>query len=351
MKKYNFDEITERRGTDCLKHDCIEQRFGRDDLLPLWVADMDFKTPPFIIKALQDRLKHPVFGYTYPSEGYYDSIINWVEKLHGWKLQREWLNSMPGIVKGIAHAVNSLTREGDKVIIQPPVYHPFRLVPHGLKREVVYNPLRINANGEYEMDFDHLESIIDRKCRLFILSNPHNPAGIVWKKETLQQLAKICFKYRIPVVSDEIHAEMVYPGYTHHPFPTVCDEAIACSLTFMAPSKTFNIAGVIASYAIALNQSIRRAFFGYINEAEFNEMSLFSYIATTAAYTKEGDEWRRQMIDYVHDNVMFTDAFLKEHIPQIKMYMPNASFLVWLDCRKLGLSQIELNNLIVNKAK
>ncbi|MDR0844838.1 MAG: PatB family C-S lyase [Tannerella sp.] len=348
MEKYNFDEIIERRGTNCLKYDAIEERFGKPGLKPFWVADMDFRTPDFILDAMKKRLEHPVLGYTFPSDEYAGSIIRWLRDLHGWEVRRDWISYVPGIVKGIAFVVDYFTKKGDKVIIQPPVYHPFRLVAKNLKREVAYNPLKL-VNGEYEMDFEQLESIIDEKCKALILSNPHNPAGIVWKKETLQELARICFKHNIIVVSDEIHAEMVYPSFTHHPFPTVSDEAAACSITFAAPSKTFNIAGVVLSYAIVPNDALRKEFYAFMEAGEFNEGTIFSYIATIAAYT-HGAEWRTQLIDYVMKNVRFTDEFLKTHIPQIKVYPPQASFLVWLDCHDLGLKQKDLVSLFEDKA-
>ncbi|MDR2147830.1 MAG: PatB family C-S lyase [Tannerella sp.] len=348
MMQYNFDELIDRKGTDCQKFDMLEKYYGRDDLMSLWVADMDFRTPDFIVNALKQRCEHPVFGYTYLSDDYYDSIMNWVKGLHGWEIRREWLSYIPGIVRGIAYTLECFTKPGDKIIIQPPVYHPFRLVPEHMNREVVYNPLKL-VNGSYQMDFDQLESIIDEKCKILILSSPHNPAGVVWDKADLQQLAAICNRHNILVISDEIHAEMVYPQHVHHPFPTVSDEAAACSITFMAPSKTFNIAGIIASYCIIPDPKIRKRFYTFMRAGEFNEGSLFSYIATAAAYN-HGDEWRRQMIDYVMDNVKFTDDFLKTHIPSIKAYIPQASFLIWLDCRELGLSQKDLVDLFVNQA-
>ncbi|MDR2385342.1 MAG: PatB family C-S lyase [Tannerella sp.] len=347
--RYNFDEHIDRKGTDCIKFDLLNERYGREDLLPLWVADMDFRTPNFIVNALKKRCEHPVFGYTYPASDYYESIIDWVKALHNWEIERGWLSYIPGIVKGIAFVINHFTQSGDKVIIQPPVYHPFRFVPEYLKREVVYNPLKL-VNGCYQMDFDHLESVIDGQCKIMILSNPHNPAGMVWSKEVLQKLAHICLKHDILVVSDEIHAEMVYPKYTHYPFPTVSEEAASCSITFMAPSKTFNIAGIIASYSIIPDNKIRKEFYSFLKAGEFDEGSIFSYTATVAAY-RHGNEWRKQMIEYVMNNIKFIDSFLKCDMPQIKAYIPQASFLVWLDCRELELSQKELVNLFVNKAR
>ncbi len=348
MKHYNFDEIIERRGTDCVKFDQLKETFGNEALTPLWVADMDFRTPDFIVEALRERCEHEIFGYTFGSDEYYESIINWVRYKHDWAIQREWISYIPGIVKGIGFAIQCFTQKGDKVIIQPPVYHPFRIVPEKMGREVVYNPLKME-NGVYEMDFDQLESIIDERCKLLILCNPHNPGGIVWKKESLVRLAEICSRHGILVISDEIHAEMAYPQYKHRPFASVSEKAAACSATFMAPSKTFNIAGIVTSYAIVPDPRLREAFYSYLEAGEFNAGTIFAYTATTAAYTY-GAEWLQQMRMYVMENVRFVDDFLKLNIPKIKVYQPQASFLIWLDCRALGLGQPDLVSLFRDKA-
>lgn len=347
MKHYNFDEIIERRGTNCVKYDELKDYFGNENLVPLWVADMDFRTPDFIVDALKKRCEHEVFGYTFGSDDYYNSIINWVKYKHDWDIRREWLSYIPGIVKGIGFAVQCFTQPGDKVIIQPPVYHPFRLVPQHMHREVVYNPLKM-VDGVYRMDFEQLEAIIDG-CKMLILCNPHNPGGVVWEKSELQQLAEICAKHHVLVVSDEIHCEMTYPPYTHHPFASISDTAAAGSITFMAPSKTFNIAGIVTSYAIIPDEALRNQFYSFMEAGEFNAGTIFAYAATEAAYTY-GAEWLQQMRTYVVDNVRFVDNYLKDNIPQIKVYLPQASFLVWLDCSDMKLSQTELVDLFQNKA-
>lgn len=348
MKQYNFDEVTDRRGTNSVKYDNLKELCGRDDVLPLWVADMDFRTPDFIINALRKRLEHEILGYTFASDSYYNSIIEWVHYKHNWAIRREWISYIPGIVKGIGFAIRCFTRPGDKVIIQPPVYHPFRIVPESMGREVVYNPLR-TADGIYEMDFEQLEAVIDSRCKMLILCNPHNPGGIVWKKETLVKLAEICSRHNLLVISDEIHSEMAYPQFTHHPFATVSDEAARCSITFMAPSKTFNIAGIVTSYSIIPDDDIRKTFYDFLAAGELGDGTIFAYTATEAAYTY-GAEWLQQMRMYVVGNVRFVDDFLKRELPAIKAYPPQASFLVWLDCRALGLSQTELVSLFLDKA-
>ena len=348
MKQYNFDEVIERKGTNCIKYDALKERYGDDSLLPLWVADMDFKTPDFIINAIKKRCEHEVFGYTFGSDSYYESIINWVKYKHNWTIRREWISYIPGIVKGIAFVLQCFTKPGDKVIIQPPVYHPFRIVPESMGREVVNNPLKL-TDGEYEMDFEQLESVLDEKCKVLILCNPHNPAGIVWKKETLIKLAAICAKHNILVISDEIHAEMAYPQFIHHPFATVSEEAAHCSITFMAPSKTFNIAGIVTSYAIVPDDTLRKQFYGFLEAGEFNDGTIFAYTATEAAYTY-GAEWLQQMRIYITENVRFVDEYLKTNIPEIRVYQPQASFLIWLDCKALQLTQEELIDLFQHKA-
>ncbi|HNP90679.1 MalY/PatB family protein [Macellibacteroides fermentans] len=347
MKQYNFDEIVDRRGTNCIKVDALKARYGNPDLTPLWVADMDFRTPDFIVNALKERCNHEVFGYTFADDDYYNSIINWVDYKHNWKISRESLSYIPGIVKGIAFALQCFTNPGDKVLIQSPVYHPFRLVPEKMKRTVVYNPLKL-TEGVYQMDFEQLESVIEG-CKVLILCNPHNPAGIVWNKETLSKLADICARHGVLVISDEIHAELTYPQYPHLPFANASETAANISITFMAPSKTFNIAGIVTSYAIVPNPELRKEFYGFLEAGEYNDGTIFAYEATKAAYTY-GAEWLQQMRTYIMENVRFVDNFLKNKLPQIKAYEPQASFLIWLDCKGLGLSQPELTKLFKDKA-
>lgn len=349
MGKYNFDKVIDRRGTGALKLDVLAERYGRADLIPLWVADMDFETPDFITEALRKRLDHSLFGYTVEPADYWPAVMDWIREHHGWETKREWLTFIPGIVKGIGMVINVFVKEDEKVIIQPPVYHPFRLTPEGNKREVVYNPLRENEDGSYSMDFENLEKVADDKCRLLILSNPHNPAGITWDRETLRRLAEFCHKRGIIVISDEIHSDMALWDNKHIPFASVSDEAAACSITFGAPSKTFNIAGIVSSYAIVPDEKLRDKFYGWLIANELNDPTIFAPIATIAAFRK-GKEWRREMLDYVQANIDFVIDYCREHIPAIKPLRPQASFLVWLDCRGLGMNHEELVELFVEKA-
>lgn len=349
MKTYNFDEIIDRSGSGDLKHEALLPRWGRNDLLPLWVADMDFATPDFVVDALKARLSHPIFGYTIEPADYRPTIIDWNESHHCWKIKPEWISFIPGIVKGIGFVVNVFTKPGEKVIIQPPVYHPFRMTPEDNGREVVFNPLRLREDGYYDMVFDNLSEVCDDKCRVLILSNPHNPAGVCWSKETLQRLADFCYEHNIIVISDEIHSDMALFGNRHVPFASVSERAADISITFAAPTKTFNMAGIVSSYAVISNDDLRQRFYGWLKANELDEPTIFAPIATIAAYQK-GEEWRKQMLAYVEDNVRFVEDYCRERIPGIRPLRPQASFLVWLNCRGLELSHDKLLDLFIDKA-
>ena len=349
MKIYDFDKVIERRGSGAVKTDALQKVFGNEDAIPMWVADMDFETPDFIINAIRKRMEHAVFGYTVEPEEFRQAIIDWIADHHGWNVQKEWISYIPGIVKGIGMAINALLEKDEKVIIQPPVYHPFRLVPQKNGREVVFNPLKEMPDGSYQMDFENLEAVFDEKCKMLILANPHNPAGIVWPRETLEKLASFCHSKGIIVISDEIHCDMALYGNRHIPFASVSEEAAACSITFGAPSKTFNIAGIVASYAIVPDKELRERFYGWLEASEFAAPSIFSPIATIAAF-REGEGWRKQMVRYIENNIDYVIGFCTERIPQIKPLRPQASFLIWLDCRGLGLDREALNSLFIEKA-
>lgn len=349
MAKFDFDKIIDRRGTNALKTDALQERYGNGDLIPMWVADMDFQSPPAIAEAIIERAKHGIFGYTCPSQSYYDSIINWVGRHHDWELRQEWIEFIPGIVKGIAFVIDCFTAKDEKIIIQPPVYHPFRIIPTLHHREVVNNKLVMSA-GQYKMDLEALRRTIDPKCKVLILCNPHNPAGRVWTRQELSDIADICFDNNVLVISDEIHSDLAYAPNKHIPFASVSEKAAQNSITFMAPSKTFNIAGIVSSFSVIPNEKLRKRFHEYLASSELDEGHIFAYLAAEVAYDN-GDEWLGEVKEYLWQNIIFVDEYLKANIPQIKAIIPQASFLVWLDCSKLGLSQPALESLFVDDAK
>lgn len=345
--KYNFDEVIERRGTDSVKWDGVKNIWGREDLIPMWVADMDFRTPPFVIEALRKRLEHEVLGYTFACEEWHTSICNWLQRRHQWEITRDMLTFVPGIVRGQAFALQCFTNPGDKVMVMTPVYHPFFLVTERMGREVVYSPLDL-YDGHYQIDFARFSKDV-QGCKVLILCNPHNPGGRVWTVEELRRIASICKDNGVLVISDEIHADLTLPPYKHHPFATVSEAAAQISLTFMAPSKAFNMPGLGSSYAIVVDEKLRNRFQAFMEAGEFGEGHLFAYIGTAAAYM-HGEEWLEQMLAYIQGNIDFTEDYLKTYIPQIKMIRPQASYLVFLDCRALNFKQEDLTKLFSDKA-
>lgn len=345
--KYNFDEIIDRNGTDSVKWDGVEGRWGRKDLIPMWVADMDFRTAPFVIEAIKKRLLHEVLGYTFACKEWSESIVNWLQARYGWTVDKEMLTFTPGIVRGLAFVIHCFTQKGDKVMVMPPVYHPFFLVTQKNEREVVFSPL-VLKDEQYYIDFDRFRQDI-QGCKLLILSNPHNPGGRVWTKEELSQIADICYENGTLVISDEIHADLTLPPYKHPTFALISEKARMNSLVFMSPSKAFNMPGLASSYVIIENEELRHRFKTYMEASEFSEGHLFAYLSVAAAYS-HGTEWLDQVIAYIKENVDFTENFLKEHIPAIKMIRPQASYLIFLDCRGLGLNQEALNRLFTEDA-
>lgn len=333
----SFDTLIDRRGSGALKTDALRERFpmyrnedGRDDLLPMWVADMDFATPDFILDAIRQRLEHPIIGYTIEPADYRPAIIDWVSSHHQWQIQPEWISYIPGVVKGIGTALNLFTNPGDSVAIMEPVYHIFRQVIEGNGRKVV--------GGK------------EGSPAVFLLSNPHNPIGICWSREWLQELAHYCYENHILVISDEIHADLALFGHKHIPFASVSEEAAMNSITFMAPTKTFNMAGIISAYSVIPNPSIRERYYQWLDTNELSEPNIFAPIATIAAYRK-GEAWRQQLIHYIEQNILFVEQYVAQYLPQVKVVRPEASFLIWLDCRALGLSHEALIDLFVNRAR
>ena len=345
--RYNFDKVIDRSGTSAEKVEGLKHIWGRTDLIPLWVADMDFATAPFVTDAIRKRCENEVLGYTGKPDSYYNAIINWVKQRYDLVVAKEMINFVPSIVPGIGMAMNCFTQKGDKVMIQPPVYHPFAWVTTRNERTLVTNPLKWE-NGMYRMDLDTFREQI-KGCKLFILCNPHNPGGVVWTEAELRAIADICYDEKVLVFSDEIHADLTLPPHTHRPFATVSEKARMNSVTFMSPSKAFNMPGLSASHALIFNEDLRKRFRIYMDAGELDMGHVFAFLSVEAAYS-HGTEWLDQCLAYIQGNIDFVDEFLKKHAPKIKAIRPEASYLVWLDCRELELSQKDLNEFFVDKA-
>lgn len=349
MEKYNFDTVIDRRGTSSMKYEGLDTVFGRHDVSPLWIADLDFAVCPDIVKTLRQRLDHPILGYFACPDSYWNAVMSWLERRHGLKTEREQLAFIPGVVKGIGYAVNFFSRPGDRIVIQPPVYHPFRMVIEGNGRQVVENPLVFDGDN-YTMDLDGLEeAIIREKPTMMILCNPHNPIGIQWSAETLARVAAICRSHGVTVVSDEIHGDLVLYGKPHIPFVDVSADARAVGITLGAPSKTFNIPGLVSSWVLVKDTELRRDFFHWLEVNEFSAPMMISALGAEVAYT-HGEQWLDEMVGYVEDNIDFAVNFVDRHIPGVRIIRPQASFLLWVDFRGLGLSQNELMDLLLDKA-
>lgn len=345
---YNFDEIIDRRNTNAIKLERCNALFGTESVLPLWVADMDFRTPDFVLEAIQQRLEHPILGYTMPPRNFFDLFTSWIKDHHQWEINKNQVGFVPGIVPALAFAVQCFTNPGDEIIVQPPVYYPFFNVIKNNDRKLIYNPL-LEKDNKFEMDFEDMEQKITPATKMFILCNPHNPGGRVWSFETLKRLDELCAKHKILVVSDEIHADMILPGSKHIPYATVSSTAAFNSVTFMAPSKVFNMPGIISSFYIIPDQTLKSKFAGYLEALEVNAGNIFAYQATVACYEK-GEDWRVAMLDYVQGNIDYVVNYLRNNIPHIKPMIPEASFLIWLDCKELGLDSEELHQFFIQEA-
>lgn len=347
MKHYNFDEPIERRGTDCFKWDALPAMYGRDDLTPMWVADMDFRSPDFVMEAIRKRCEHEVLGYTMPSDAYWQAVTAWLAKHYDIQASKEDLHFIPGIVAGISYALLCLTQPGDKVLVTTPVYPPFLNLPRESGRTLVCSPLKIN-NGRFEIDFEDFERKADG-CKVFIMSNPHNPAGTIWGTEMLQKVATLCERKGIIVISDEIHADLTLPGHRHVSYSTVSDTAKHHSITFMAPSKTFNIAGLGSSVCFIADETLRKRFFGWLDALGVAGGNIFAFTAAEAAFA-HGEEWLKQMLEYLNENVLTLKNFLNERMPKVKAVLPEASYLAWLDFSDYGFSHKELADKLINEA-
>lgn len=342
MAKFNFDICCPRTGTGAMKLDCLAELFGNPDLIPLWIADMDFPTAPEIVNALAKRIQHPIYGYTAAPQSFWNAIINWLKKRHDLTVARHELAFVPGVVRGLGYAINFFTRPGDKVVIQPPVYPPFRRITEGNNRIVVENPLRRIEGGLYEMDFENLEHVFATEHpKMLILCNPHNPGGVQWDAGTLRTLASLAKKHNVIVLSDEIHADLMLRGMRHIPFASVSPEAADVAITFGAPSKTFNIPGLVCSWMFIKNPELRTPFFNWMEVNEFSTPTMLAITGAEAAYTC-GEPWLAELIEYIDGNITAVEKFFASNLPQIKPLRPHASFVVWLDCRQLGLDADQL---------
>lgn len=347
MNKYDFNALPDRSGTASIKHDLTEKYFGKKGLLPFWVADMDFETPTFVREAVMQRAQHPVYGYTFRDDRFYDAIIGWMQRRHGWKVEKDWIVFTPGVVPALNLAVLAFTEPGQGIIVQPPVYFPFfgAVADHG--RELIHNQLITNEK-EYVINYDELETLA-AEAQLLMLCNPHNPVGRSWRKDELERLANICERNNLMVISDEIHADLVLPGYRHNVFAALDEETAQRTITLHAPSKTFNLAGLNTAFAIIPSEALRKRFEHQIEKLHLGLGNLFGFEALIAAFNK-GDEWLDQLRGYLAENVNFTKEFLAEHLPEIYIYPTEATYLIWLDFSHYRLSDEEFRRKMIDEA-
>ncbi|WLR52730.1 PatB family C-S lyase [Bacillus tianshenii] len=345
----NFEQIHNRWNTDSAKWDGASAIFGGKELHPMWVADMDFQVPEAVQKALIEKAQHGIYGYPHVPDSTYESIINWLLNRHNWNIEREWLSFSAGVVPAISILINALTEPGDKIIIQPPVYFPFFKMVEKNDRQLSLNTLK-EKNGRYEMDFEQLESIIDEETKMLILCNPHNPVGRVWTKEELKRLGDICVKHNIIIVSDEIHGDLIFDGHKHIPFASISKEFAEITVTCMAPSKTFNLAGLQASYMIIENEQIRKK----VNDQKVKQgmfhLNTFGLVGMEAAY-QYGEQWLDHLLKYVEENVKTVVDFVQEQLPELQVIKPEGTYLIWIDCRSLGLDYKQLEKQLITEGK
>lgn len=349
-RNLDFDTIIDRKNTDCLKYDFAKRRRMPEDVLPLWVADMDFKTSSYVEDALAERARHGIFGYSESQTPYFEIVRDWMKRHHDWEVKEPWLIKTPGVVFALAMAVKAYTEPGDGVLIQSPVYYPFSEVIEDNGRRIVSNTLVLGEDHKYHIDFEDFErQIKENQIKLFFLCNPHNPVGRVWTTEELTRLGDICLKYQVTVVSDEIHSDFIFRG-RHQVFADLKREYADITVTCTAPSKTFNLAGLLLSNIFISNRELRHKFRQQVNAAGISQLSPFGLVACETAYT-QGEEWYQAMLAYVAENIAFTKEYVEKHLPGVEMVEHEGTYLVWLDFRKTGLSVEELEDLIVNRAK
>ena len=348
--QYDFDTPIDRTHTWSIKHDFKKENGKADDILPLWVADMDFRSPDSVVEALKKAVDHGIFGYSRADESYFDAVAAWYQKRHHLTLQPEWMTCTPGIVFALSIAVRAFTQEGDAVLIQPPVYHPFSRAILRNKRTLVENPL-VLKDGHYEMDLEDLEQkVLDEHVKLMILCNPHNPVGRVWTREELTALADICLRHHVYVISDEIHGDFVWQGHEQPPYASISEEACLHSMMCTAPSKTFNLAGMATSNLFIPDPEMRRKFRSELLDVGQENMNRLGLFACRAAY-EGGGEWLDQLIGYLAGNLALVRDFCKNRVPQIQLVEPEGTYLAWLDCRELGMTDDELMAFFSDEAK
>lgn len=350
MGKFNFDEFISRDNTNSIKWNFIKETTGDENVLPLWVADMDFETAPEIKEALKRRSLHGIYGYTARPHEYYRSLINWMHKRHGWTVEKEWITHSTGVVNAIFNAIYAFTSPGDGIIIQPPVYHPFKKAIDKSGRKVVFNPLK-NEGNKYYIDFDGLEKILKTESpALLIICSPHNPVGRVYSKEELKRLGELAAKYGLKVISDEIHSDFIYKDHKFVPFASISDEFAQISITCTAPSKTFNLAGLSTSNIIIPNEGMRNKYNDYCDRICLKDFNIFGAIASQTAY-EYGEPWLEELLVYLEESKNFAIDFIKENIPELKATRPEGTYFLWIDFRNLGFDKSELENFLIKEAK
>lgn len=349
-RNLNFDEIIERKGTDCLKYDFAKRRGLPEDVLPLWIADMDFRTSSYVEDALIDRTKHGIFGYSEVKEDYFRAVAGWMNRHHNWNVEPGWLIKTPGVVFALAMAVKAYTEVGDCVLIQQPVYYPFSEVIEDNERVIVSNNLYLGTDNRYHIDFEDFEKkIVEHHIKLFLLCNPHNPSGRVFTKEELTKLGDICLKHGVIVVSDEIHNDFVFKG-EHTVFASVKKEYEDISIICTSPSKTFNLASMLISNIFIPNKKLKSKFRHEVDAAGISQLGVLGLEAAKAAYEK-GDEWYEKMMAYVRENIEYVKKYVEEHMPGVKVIDGEGTYLLWLDFRATGIEAEELDHRIIYDAK
>ncbi len=342
---YNFSEVISREGTSAIKQDMLSKLFGNEKAIPMWVADMDFATPQFIIDRLKQRLKHPILGYTYPDSEYHSAITKWMGKRHQWKINSSWISFAPGIVAGLNHAVQALTSVGDKILVQTPVYHPFFYAVNNNSRQLVSNSLVYNENG-YKIDFESFEKDVKKGVKLFILCNPHNPVGRVWQREELKTMAEICISNGVTIIADEIHADLIFSPHKHIPLASLSSKIASKTITFGSASKSFNIAGLTSAYAIIKSSSLLEAYHKQLERNGTGHGNIIGYEAVKAAYSPEGEDWLKQALAYIYGNVKLVKEFFEMYVPGIKVVIPEGTYLAWINFNSLGFEHDELKQKI-----